>query len=155
MSTSILREIRSKRKLWRMYKANKSAVVYRRFQDKVKSVRSLITKAKFAFEKDLANNVKDNPKAFYGYVRSKQKVKDVVGPLRNSDTDALISDNKGMAVVLNVFFASVFQDEDRPIDLDGLTVPNCPFSVRGQFHVNIDITILFFYFCIFLNLVSN
>ena len=131
MTTSILREIRSKRKLWRLYKANKSSEVFSRFQDKVKSVRRLISSAKFAFEKDLANNVKDNPKAFYGYVRSKQKVKDVVGPLRNSDTDALVSDNQGMAVVLNDFFASVFQDVDRTIDLEGLTVPNCLFSVES------------------------
>ena len=55
MTTLILREIRSKRKLWRLYKANKSTEVFSRFQDKVKSVRRLISSAKFAFEKDLAN----------------------------------------------------------------------------------------------------
>ena len=56
----------------------------------------------------------------------------MLGPSRNSDTDALVSDNQGMAVVLNDFFASVFQDGDRTIDLEGLTVLNCPFFRRAS-----------------------
>jgi hypothetical protein len=43
----------------------------------------------------LANEVKNNPKSFYAYVRSKTSVKDVVGPLRAND-GKLITDNGDM-----------------------------------------------------------
>ena len=36
------------------------------------------------FEKKLAGNIKNDSKSFYAYVRSKQKVRDKVGPLENN-----------------------------------------------------------------------
>ena len=40
-----------------------------------------IRKSKRTFEKKLAGNIKNYSKSFYAYVRSKQKVRDKVGPL--------------------------------------------------------------------------
>ena len=46
------------------------------------------TKAKF--ERKLAKEVKVNPKAFHAYVRSKQKVKEGVGPLKGKRGTVII-----------------------------------------------------------------
>ena len=81
------------------------------FNDQVRLVRQQILSAKFVFEKSLASNIKENPKAFFSYVRSKQKVKDTVGPLKKSNVSSLVSDNQGMADILNDFFASVFEPD--------------------------------------------
>ena len=43
------------------------------------------------FEKNLANNIKRDSKSFYAYVRSKQRNKVKVGPLKDS-TGRIISD---------------------------------------------------------------
>ena len=40
---------------------------------------------KFSFEQKLADSIKEYPKSFYAYISSKQKVNDVVGPLRDED----------------------------------------------------------------------
>jgi len=59
----------------------------------------------------LSQDVKDNPKSFYRYVRSRTKSKDKVGPLKDSFGN-VIDDNKGMCDMLNKFFGSVFTTEN-------------------------------------------
>ena len=54
----------------------------------------------------MAGNIK-NYTSFYGYVRSKQKVQDKVGPLENNRGN-IISDGFQMAEVLIEYFSSVF-----------------------------------------------
>ena len=127
MSKDLFREIRKKRKLWRRYKLSSSNDDLTAFNDQVRLVRQQILSAKFVFEKSLASNIKENPKAFFSYVRSKQKVKDTVGPLKKSNVSSLVSDNQGMADILNDFFASVFEPED--IDMSGRTINRCHFSL--------------------------
>ena len=43
-----------------------------------------IIKSKRTFEKKLAGNIKNESKSVYAYVRSKEKVRDKVGPLENN-----------------------------------------------------------------------
>ena len=112
MSKAVMCEIRKKRKLWRIYKFSQTDDAHDRFNSQVTLVRRLISSAKFSFEKKLASNIKDNPKAFFGYVRSKQRVRDTVGPLRNMDASSLVNDKQEMADILNEFFASVFVHEE-------------------------------------------
>ena len=52
------------------------------------------------FEKKLAGNIKNYNKSCYAYVRSKQKVRDKVGPLENN-SENIISDIFQMLDVLN------------------------------------------------------
>jgi len=40
---------------------------------------------KQTFERKLGMDIKSNPKSFYAYVRSKTKVKEVVGPLKDGE----------------------------------------------------------------------
>ena len=58
----------------------------------------------------MAGNIKHYSKSFYAYVRSKQNVRDKVGPLENN-SENIISDGFQMAEVLNEYFSSVFTTE--------------------------------------------
>ena len=71
----------------------------------------LLTYPGRTFEKKLAGNIKNDSKSLYAYVRSKQKVRDKVGPLENNRGN-IISDGFQMVEVLNVYFSSVFITED-------------------------------------------
>ena len=57
-------------------------------------------KSKRSFEQKLANDIKHYSKSFYTYIRSKQKVRDKVGPLENNAGN-VISDGFQMAEDLN------------------------------------------------------
>ena len=50
-------------------------------------------------------------KSFYAYVRDKSKTKVRVGPLID-DHGHVVSENRGMARILNKYFATVFTQED-------------------------------------------
>ena len=65
--------------------------------------------AKNKFEKKLAKEAKKKPKMFYSYLRSKTANRSSVGPLKD---EAVVSDDTGMANVLNKFFTSVFTTEN-------------------------------------------
>ena len=83
-------------------------VEYRIAQNKaVKEYR----KAKRQFEKILAKDIRSNPKNVYANVRSKTKVKDVIGPLKDSN-NRLISDNGSMCELLDEYFGTVFTSEN-------------------------------------------
>jgi hypothetical protein len=61
----------------------------------------------------LSRNVKDDSKSFYNYVRSKQKRKDRVGPLKKEEGGReVVVDDSEATEVLNEFFSSVFTLED-------------------------------------------
>ncbi|MGE5822757.1 MAG: reverse transcriptase domain-containing protein [Nitrososphaerota archaeon] len=99
-----------KSKMWYRYRQSSSyndLVEYKRAQNKaIKEYR----RAKKTFERRLAKDIKKNPKSFYAYVRSKTKVKEVVGPLKNSEGKR-ISDVEEMSNILNQYFGSVFTEE--------------------------------------------
>ncbi len=59
----------------------------------------------------LADNIKQDSKSFFKYMRQNQKVKDSMGPLKTSD-GTVISDYVCMAEELNNYFTSVFTDEN-------------------------------------------
>ena len=68
-------------------------------------------KTKLDYECKLAENVKKDSKSFYAYVRSKQRNKVRVGPLKNSLGQDIV-DNKDTAELLNNYFSSVFTLEN-------------------------------------------
>ena len=71
----------------------------------------MIRKSKRNFELELAQNIKSNSKSFFAYVRSKQNVRDKVGPLEDNAGD-IITGGFLMAEELNMHFSSVFTRED-------------------------------------------
>ena len=78
----------------------------------------------------MADNIKNYGKSFYAYVRSKQKVRDKVGPLENNRGN-IISYGFQMAEVLNEYFSSVFTTED----ISSLPVPFTTFEGNKSEHL--------------------
>ena len=70
-----------------------------------------IRSSKRTFEQKLATNIKQDSKSFFAYIRSKQRVKDSIGPLKGNN-GAVISNNKEMAESINEYFSTVFTLED-------------------------------------------
>ena len=80
-------------------------------------------KSKRKFEHKLAQNIKSDSKSFYAYVRSKQNVRDKVGPLKDNAGN-IITQGFLMAEELNMHFSSVFTRENT----SSLPVPETKFN---------------------------
>ena len=63
------------------------------------------------YEKNICLNVKDKPKVFWSYIKSKSKTRDKVCDLMQDD-GSLTVNNSEKADVLNKFFTSVFVHEN-------------------------------------------
>ena len=66
--------------------------------------------AKRNFEKSIVSNIKKDVKSFYTYVKSKTRVKESVGPLKD-DSDSLACTERNMGNLPNTFFASLFTNK--------------------------------------------
>ena len=98
-------------RIWRWYSTSgytKHDYAYKKIQDQVKKAARL---AKRNFERKLAKDAIRNLKAFYGYMKKKTGNRVSVGPLKDS-SGKLITDDKLMAEQLNLFFCSVFKQEN-------------------------------------------
>ena len=100
-----------KQTMWRDYRRTIKDEDYANYKEALNLATTEIRKSKRTFEKKLAGNTKNDSKSFYADVRSKQKVRDKVGPLENNSGN-IISDGFQMAKVLNEYFSSVFTTED-------------------------------------------
>ncbi|MCP4268390.1 MAG: hypothetical protein GY777_22910, partial [Candidatus Brocadiaceae bacterium] len=72
--------------------------------------KKLIKQSKRNLEAHIANNSKENPKEFYGYIRKKKVLAPSIGPIADENGE-VTSDEAEMASILNKFFASVFTIE--------------------------------------------
>ena len=113
MQQNILKVIRKKKRLWNTYQKSKEYEEYLAYKRVEKEVKSVVLQAKKKFEKKLAKEAKKKPEQFYAYLKSKTSNKQSIGPLK--DGDQVVSDNTGMANLLNQFFGSVFTNENTDI----------------------------------------
>ena len=74
-------------------------------------VEELIHDSVRRFEQKLGENIKQDSRSFYKYVKSKQQVKDNIGPLKGQNGE-VSSDSKLMAEEHNNFFTSSFTREN-------------------------------------------
>ena len=112
VTKEVVRCRRAKKKAWNKYvKSGKILQLYQQYNNKLKQCAVVNKKAKEEFEIKLANNIKQDSKSFYAYIRSKQRCKEKVGPLKDSVGNVL-GDDKLTANVLNKYFVSVFTKED-------------------------------------------
>ena len=81
------------------------------------------SKSKRNCEHKLAQHIKSDSKSFYAYVRSKQNVRDKVGPLEDNAGN-IITQGLLMAEELNMHFSSVFTREDT----SSIPVPETKFK---------------------------
>ena len=121
MTREVFLAVKRKGHLWRLYRSSGDSFDLDQFKAQQKLVQRLVSGAKLDFERRIASKIKENPRAFFSYVRGKQKVKDSVGPLLDSDSGNTINDSQEMSRVLNSYFSSVFTQENLD-NIDDLVV---------------------------------
>ena len=109
--------------MWRVYKHTGTDKDYDAYKEALNAATNEVRKSKRNFEHKLAQNIKSDSKSFYAYVRSKQKVRDKVGPL-DDNAGNIITQGFLMAEELNMHFSSVFTREDT----SSIPVPETKFK---------------------------
>ena len=109
MNKNAIRIVRKKAKLWRKYKQTKEYTDYMNYKNVEKETKREIKKIKGDFERNLAKDIKKNPKKFYAYIRSKCRTRDTVGPLMGQDGHIKDKEDE-MCNILNDYFCSVFTE---------------------------------------------
>ena len=111
LSKEAFRKIRHKQNMWRVYKHTGKDKDYEAYKEALNAATNEVRKSKRNFEHKLAQNIKSDSKSFYAYVRSKQNVRDNVGPLEDNFGN-IVTQEFLMAEELNMHFSSVFTRED-------------------------------------------
>ena len=111
MNKDLLKDVRKKRRKWKVYKKYGNLDALQEYNNLQKKVKTGTKLAKKKYERKLAQNAKKNPKPFYTYLKTKTSNKESVGPLKDENRD-LITDKGKMAEMLNKFFSSVFTREN-------------------------------------------
>ena len=123
LSKEAFRKIRHKQNMWRVYKHTGKDTDYEVYKEALNAATNEVRKSKRNFEHKLAQNIKSDSKSFYAYVRSKQNVRDKVGPLEDNFGN-IVTQGFLMAEELNMHFSSVFTREDT----SSLPVPETKFK---------------------------
>jgi len=110
MTGRVLRTVKRKHMLWKKWKRSNNDNRYNDYKKQAIMASKSVRLAKRNFEKSIANNIKKDVKSFYTYVKSKTRVKESVGPLKDNN-GSLVCSERDMGNLLNTFFASVFTNE--------------------------------------------
>ena len=102
-----LSSIKAKHKAWNRYIHTQDRTDYIKYCKARNKCTKVTRIAKKKFEKSVIQNVKVDPKGFWGYVREKTKSKIMVSDLKDSKGE-MVSGDLEKADLLNTFFASVF-----------------------------------------------
>ena len=112
-----------KQNMWRVYKHTGTDKDYDAYKEALNAATNEVRKSKRNLEHKLTQNIKSDSKSFYAYVRSKQNVRDKVGPLEDNAGN-IITQGILMAEELNMHFSSVFSREDT----SSIPVPETKFK---------------------------
>src|SRR5580692_2922419 len=114
VNRAVVKTRKAKTKAWKKYQCIKTEENYDKYKTKLSKAAETCRMAKRNYERKLANDVRNNNKSFFAYVRSKQRTKDQVGPLKDS-AGRVVVDDKEAACLLNTYeyFGTVFTVEDR------------------------------------------
>jgi ribonuclease P/MRP protein subunit RPP40 len=112
VNKDVVKSRRAKIKAWTRFKCQQTDENCANYKNKLRIAVATCRIAKRNYEQKLANDVKNNSKSFFAYVRSKQRTKDKVGPLKDSSGKLVVDDGEA-ACLLNTYFGSVFTVEDR------------------------------------------
>ena len=95
-------------------------------------------RAKRKLERNLAKNIKRNPKSFYRYMNSCTKSRSRVGPLKD-ENGVIQTDDEAMVGILNTAYSSVFTVEDTSHfpSVEQLYVGDDPLSNLTVTHENV------------------
>ena len=109
--------------MWRVYKHTGKDKDYEAYNEALNAATNEVRKCKRNFEHTLAQHINSDSNSFYAYVRSKQNVRDKVGPLKDNFRN-ILTQGFLMAEELNMHFSSVFTREDT----SSLPVPETKFK---------------------------
>ena len=123
LSKEAFRKIRHKQHMWRVYKHTGKDTDYDDYKESLNAATNEVRKSKRNFEHKLAQHIKPDSKSFYAYARSKQNVRDKVGPVEGNFGN-IVTQGFLMAEELNMHFSSVFTREDT----SSLPVPETKFK---------------------------
>ena len=110
-NVSTTRSMRRKYHSWQRYLNTKSARNYLLYCKERRKTAKQIRKAKREYERKIAKEAKQNPKAFFKYCNNKAAMKSNIIQLKNDDGKIELS-NENNANILNKHFCSIFTDED-------------------------------------------
>ena len=111
VSKEAFRNIRYKQNMWRVYKHTGKDTDYDAYKYAQNAATNEVRKSKRNVEHKLAQHLKSDSKSFYAYIRSKQNVRDKVGPLKDNAGN-IITQIFVMSEELIMHFSSVFTRED-------------------------------------------
>ena len=123
LSKEAFRKIRYKQNMCRVYKHTGKDNDDYVYKEELNAATNEVRKSKRNVEYKLAQHIKSESKSFYVYVRSKQNVRDKVGPLEDNAGN-IITQGFVKAEELNMHFSSVFTREDTC----SLPVPETKFN---------------------------
>ena len=98
-------------RLWRRYATSKSHSDYLAYTNTCNALRTLTRNLRKQFERQIANNLTENPKAFWSYARNRMKTRPVIGNIEDMDGKLHTSD-EDISNAFNRYFSSVFTHED-------------------------------------------
>ena len=84
LSKQAFGNIRYKQNMLRVYKHTGNDTDYDAYKEALNTATNEVRKSKRHFEHKLAQHITSDSKSFYAYVRSKQNVRDKVGPLEDN-----------------------------------------------------------------------
>ena len=122
---SIAKAIRDREKAHKLSKLQPSFETRRFHTKECRKVKKLLRKAKLETEERVAAVSNINQKEFFAYVNSSKPIKSSIGPLKDTGGNT-VSDDRGMAELLNEYFASVYTVEDTS------EIPSVPIVYQGN-----------------------
>ena len=107
----LTREVVRKYKLWKVYTRTSNQEDFRLYTMQHNKTTQVIREARAKYEEHVTENLKNDPKALYKYIRSQQRFRPKVNML-NDKEGHLTTTDKHTAETLNKFFHSVFIEEN-------------------------------------------
>ena len=107
LSKEAIKKIVFKQTMWRIYRRTRKDEDYANYKEALNLATTEIRKSKRTYKTNWQVIYKNNSKSLYAYERSKQKVRDKVGPLENNRGN-IISDGFQMAQVLKEYISAQF-----------------------------------------------
>lgn len=108
MTRELLRLIRKKRRLYKIFKLKRDNNIFERYKKVENEVKKKVKSAKKSFEKKVATS--KNDRFFHSYIKSKTVSKSCIGPLKSNGQ--ITANETEIAEILGDFFSSVFTHEN-------------------------------------------
>ena len=106
------KSLKNKRnRFWKRYTRSQSSSDYLAYTQARNALRTLTHNLRKQFERQIANNIEEHPKAFWNYARTRMKTRPAIGNIEGIDGKLYTSDGDKSSA-LNRYLSSVITQED-------------------------------------------